>query len=318
MAKEILLYGTIYADSATRFIESVNEIGAEDDLTVRVNSEGGDPQYGWGMIAKFKEHTGAKKVKIDGKAYSMGAFYPCYADEVECLDVSEFMLHRAAYPEWVEKNTEIFTPEIKANLERVNTSLRKALEAKVNVEVFEEVTGKKVKDVFSMDQRIDVFFDAKTAKKIGLVDRVIKLTPAKRAELNNYFEIAAKHEEVIETIETETEMNLQELKAKHPEVYAQALEEGVSQERDRVEACLVFNEVDPVAVKAAIESGKPLSQKQVAEFTLKAAQAGVLNKLKTESAETIETEEQETVEKTAKEKELESFEAKVRKELQLN
>ena len=177
MPKELLIYGQIYSQSTIDFINGMNEIGEDDELSVRVSSEGGDVLYGFGMIAKFNEHKGSKIVKVDGKAYSMGLFFCAYADNVEALDTSKFLLHRAAYSEWFEDSV-YFTPELKAQLVEVNKQLMDAFKAKVDVAKFEELKGVKLKDVFSMDSRIDVFLNAQEAKQIGLINKIVKITPA--------------------------------------------------------------------------------------------------------------------------------------------
>jgi len=327
MAKELLIYGGINAYSSALFVEKLAEVAAEDDLVVRINTPGGEPEYAWGMIARFAEHKGKKTVKVDGKAMSMGAFWACYADEVEALDVSEFMVHRAAYPKWFESDPEYFTAELRANMERVNKSLRKALEAKIDVAAFEAMKGVKVADLFSIDGRPEVYLSAQEAKKIGLVSRIVKITPAITAEVDSYTALAARQEiEVPAPAKAATvppvsisspnnnKMTLAELKAQHPEAYAAAVQVGVDQEKDRVEACLVFIDIDPTAVKTAIESGKPLSSKQMAEFSLKAAAPAALKTLEKEAAPAATTEEVEAA-KTAKEKEISDFEAAARKEL---
>lgn len=277
MPKEILLYGSIESYSSTAFIQQMEE-NADQDITIRVNSPGGVPEYGWGMIAKFSEHKGSKKIKVDSQAHSMAAFFLCYASDAEALDVSEFLIHRAAYPSWIESNPDYFDEATRGNLERINTSLRKAFENKVDVVAFEALTSMKVKDIFSSDQRLEVFLTAAQAKKIGLIDRVVKITPEKKVEINSLLKAASmkplyeekKNEiEIVELKSTE-KMTIEKLKAEHPELYAQIVAIGVASERDRVEACMVFIELDAAAVKEAISSGKPLSEKQKAEFAMKA------------------------------------------------
>ena len=234
--KEILLYDSIYSMTSQIFVTALED-AKDQDITVRINCDGGEVECGWAMIAKFAEHKGKKNVKVDAKAHSMGALFLCYADDVECLDVAEFLIHRASYPQWYE-GSEYFTDAVKGNLERMNQKLRAAFEAKVDVKKFEELKGVKVKDVFSMDQRIDVFLTSAEAKKIGLVDTITKITPAKRAEIDAYaMKIAAKYTVKPAAIveETEEEKNpiiepvmttIAEFKAKHPELYAQAVNEG--------------------------------------------------------------------------------------------
>lgn len=330
MAKEVLLYGTIDAYSSSDYIKEFNEVTEEnEDITVRVNTPGGSPEYGFGLVSKFSEYTGSKKVKVDGKAFSMGLFFCVYAakENVEALDVSEFLLHRAAYPEWVERDCEFFTDAMRANLERVNKSLRTAFENRVDVALFEQLTNCKIKDVFSMDSRIDVFFNAQVAKKVGLISKINAITPQKAAEVNSLlsamskttYEMAALTVDVPKTVEEQTiisqnsnqdKMTLEELKAKHPEAFKEAVNLGVKTERDRVGSIMVFNHLDPAACKKAIESGEFLTETQKSEFLLKANSPEALLKLQKEAAKPAVTTAEE-IEKDAEEKEVESFLTKV-------
>jgi ATP-dependent protease ClpP protease subunit len=319
MQKELLIYGSIDAYSSSEFIKEFSNSEATE-LTVRINSNGGNPEYGFGMIAKFKEFEGKKKIKVDGKAYSMGAFFLAYADEVEALDVSEFLVHRAAYPSWFEKDSQLFDENTKGNLERINASLRSAFENKVDVAKFEEIKGVKVKDIFSMDNRLDVFLTAKEAKKIGLIDRIVNITPSKAAEINSYVEAMASYDKGLliksELNQNPIKMTIDKLKAEHPEVFASVVALGVAQERDRVEACLAFVEIDAKGVKEAIEAGKPLSQKQMAEFAMKAFNNNALEATKKEAAAPVATAPVEAT-KTEKEAEIAAFEAEAKKMLNL-
>lgn len=323
MVKELLIYGEIWSRSAADFVKAFAEVSPEDELVVRINTEGGSPEYAWGMAAKFSEFAGKKVVKVDGKAYSAGTFFAAYADEVEALDVSEFLVHRAAYPDWFEKS-DMFTAELRGNLERINVSLRKALEAKIDVAAFEEMKGVKMKDIFSMDNRIDVFLNAKEAKKIGLVSKINALTPKRKAAIGERIaKIAAMYTEAKapempeEVNEKTTDMTIQELKANHPAVYEAAFNAGVTAERDRVEAILVYQEVDPEAVKKAIEAGTALSAKAREEFAMKAIHAGQLKALKEENADTVETDEEKGA-KNAEAEKLAAFMAEVDGHLKIN
>lgn len=333
MPKEFLIYGTIDAESSSEFIRGFAELESEDEpLSVRVNTPGGSPEYGWGIITKFKEYTGPKIVKVDGKAFSMGMFLCCYADKdkVEAVDTAEFIMHRAAYPDWIERDTEYFNDAMRANLERVNKSLRTAFENRVDVVLFEQLTGKKLKDIFSMDGRLDVSFSAQIAKRIGLISKIISITPAKSAEINNFmllsvsktYDIAALTAPKVEETQNnqnsnKNKMTLEELKAQHPEAYAAAVAEGKKAEKDRVESIMVFNHLDSEACKKAIESGESLSAKQMAEFSLKAMSPEALAKLSTEAPAGAATAAAESKEKTAEEKKLEDFEKSVKAELNL-
>ena len=109
MAKEIILYSDINRYSSEAFISALEE-AKNEDIVVRMNTNGGDPEYTYGMIAKLQEKKAGKKtLRIDGKAHSSGLFIVPFFDNVEALDASKGLLHRAAYPSFVESDRELFT-----------------------------------------------------------------------------------------------------------------------------------------------------------------------------------------------------------------
>lgn len=276
---EVLIYGGIESWTAETFIKDV-EASEGDELTVRIDTNGGDPQATFGMVAKLNEFEGKKTVKVDGRAYSSGFFFVAMAQNVEALDVSEFMVHRAAYPEWVEKSDH-FTDSMKANLERINKSLRKSFESKIDVKAFEELKGVKVKEIFSMEDRIDVFLTAKEAKKIGLINKINKLTAEMSASMDKKkFELAAfyepKGENKKENDQKSKKMTKEELSAKYPDLCASMIADGVTAEKVKATAIV---EAKAEAVRVAKEELK-------AEAIIEAK-----NKLEAESADSAETQE---------------------------
>jgi protease-4 len=90
------------------------------------------------------------------------------------------------------------------------------------------------------------------------------------------------------------------LMAEHPALYAQILDEGnqagQAAERDRVGAWAVYNEVDPEAVKAGIESGEPLTAKKTAEFNLQIAKGEKVEAQKKDNPEPVDTKQEELTE----------------------
>lgn len=288
MAKEVLIYGGINSSTAANFINEVEAVG-DEDLTIRINTPGGNPEAGFGMIAKIQERAGKTIVKVDGSAYSMGLFMAVYADEVEALDTSEFLFHRAAYPEWYEKD--YMSDAERENLVRINTSFETAFKNAINVDVFEEMKGVKVKDVFSMDNRLDVFMSAKEAKKIGLISKINKITPKKRTELNiAAAKLAAssnieptfipelKAKQVVTNKKVE-KMTIETLKAEHPELVSAILAER----NDVIGSYLAFIDVDAKAVSEGIKSGKPMTETMRSEFAIKMASSATLNSIESDS-----------------------------------
>jgi ATP-dependent Clp protease protease subunit len=296
MAKELLLYGDINQYSAADLVRQMDE-SKDDDIVLRINSHGGVVTDGWSVIAKYSELPNSKSVKVDGVAASMALMFLAYASDSESLDVSNFTLHRAAYPDWYEKS-EYFTPEQKANLISMNDNLKKALEAKIDVKKLEELKGVKMKDIFSMDSRIDVNLNAKEAKAIGLINRIVKITPQRKAELNSMFMQAAAHSvplieaEITEPTKVELNnkpMNIEKLKAEHPQVYADVLALGVKAEKDRVGAWMAFAEIDPKAVAEGVKSGEAMTQTVMAELTVKSISAKQVAQVTAENPTPTET-----------------------------
>lgn len=325
MKKEVLIYGSINEYSSALYITAM-EAAADDDISVRVNTTGGSPEYGWGMIAKFSEHKGAKLVKADGQAHSMGSFFMCYADKGsrEALDVCEFLIHRAAYSPWFEDS--MMDDVMWGNLDRINASLKKAFTNTVDVKAFEEIAneqipGVTIDDIFSNEDRKEIFLTAKQAKKIGLIDRIIPITPAKRTEISSYMKAASslgeKHSSKPEDKKPNPKINpmtKEEFKAQHPAIYAAILiagkKIGISKERDRIGACMAYADVDLVGVKAAIASGEPLSQTAIAEFNVKMANPERLKNVEKDSeGKTLTTEEIAAKQKTETEKQAAKYES---------
>ena len=283
MAKEVLIYSDIQSWTAANFINDVNEV--EGDLVVRVDSNGGDPQSTYGMIAKYREFEGNKNVKIDGRAYSSAFFFAAMVDNVEALSVSSFMIHRAAYPDWYE--AEYMTDEQRSSLEAINKDLKKGFESKVDIAMFEEIAGITVKEIFSMDDRKNVFLSAKQAKKIGLINKITPINSAIKAQLeSNMAVISARYTPTIESNKKEVVINkkieimtIDEVKA-NPEFVSAIL----ADEKDRVGSWLKFVDVDAKAVSEGINSGNKLSQTAMAEFAIKLNSSATLKKVEDNAA----------------------------------
>lgn len=301
MAKEVLLYDYMYSFSIMEFIQAMEE-AKDEDIVVRLNNYGGNVDAGWSAIAKFSEHSKSKKIKVDGIAASMGAMFLVYADSAECLDVSDFMFHRAAYTDYYEKN--YMTEEERQSLIKMNSKLKAAMEAKIGAEKWEKVTGTTLDRLFSMEEeRIDIYLDAKQAKKLGLVQTINAITPEKKAEIGAKMRVAASlgnstlNHKPTQSKEKESKnsntnkMTIEKIKAEHPELYNQIVQAGVNQERERVGAWMAFVDIDKEAVTAGISEGKDLGQKVMAEMTVKGIKAQSLSKIEEQNADDQETSE---------------------------
>lgn len=300
MAKELLVYSDIFDFTAELFITKVEEAKGEE-ITTRLYTRGGDPLAAWGMIAKLLEHEETINIKVDGKADSAGAYFLLFFDNVQSLDTSEFLLHRAHFE---------FNPNpseaSQARLDRLNKKLRLQMEARLNIPKFEKLAGVSLNEFFTGDKVIDVTFDAKKAKSIGLIKKITNLAPEQLQALGQ--SIAAHNKNEPKANEPEPKkpnrkMTIEELKADHPELYsaifAKGVEEGtktgkvtgVANEKDRIGAWMKFVDVDPKAVAEGIESGENLSQTATADFGRKALSKEQLSKIESKNADETETEE---------------------------
>ncbi len=340
MPKDILLYGHISQYNALYFMEQIKEALKDDpeaQLTMRMTTDGGSPEYGMSVIEKVKEMKDQMLLKVGAMAHSMGLFIMIFldADQVECLDTTQAVLHRAAYPDWVE-GSDTFKDSIFAEiLAKMNKDMEKALRARVDVEVLEALPamkGLKVKDIFSMESRHNVLLTTADLKKLGLVGKVNKIIPAKSAQMKaltekfnactslEEFRMAASAAEPKSEDPKPTTMTPEEFKAKHPEAYASIVKTAIDDERDRVGAWLAYADIDKDAVIKGINDGAKLSQKAMAEFNVKQMSSAKLGKLEADgkkiAGKTGETQDDPT-EKTEAQINLEKFEAVTAKGLGL-
>lgn len=336
MAKEILLYSQIFSFTAERFIEAINAVGNEN-ITIKINSNGGDVEDAWGMIGKIQAHKGNKFIQVDGKARSMAAFFLSYVNSSKALNTSDFVFHRAAFPEAFEADPVRFNDQSKARLSEINGHLRAAFEAKIDVQKFESISGVSMDQLFSMDTRIDVRMNAEQVKEIGLINEIVELTPGVKAEIDlNNVKIAAeygieihantpepKKEEIIKPID----MTIEKIKAEHPALYAQIKAEGHAEghtegvtagakaEGDRIGSWLVYNKVDRKAVEAGIKSKDAITATASAEFAVKMQSPDYLKALAADAAAAANTDEVVVgAEQTEEEKAAAAFEAKLDKD----
>jgi ATP-dependent protease ClpP protease subunit len=284
--KELYLYSPIYSGVAENLLAQMEE-NADNDITLRMNTPGGSVLAGNGLCIKMKERNGKAKttIKVDGAAMSMGCYMLVYADNVECSSVSKFMLHPADM--YVSDETD------QAFLDSMNKDLRAQLEAKIDSKKMKALTGYSIADMFEDEKTPDIHFGADVAEKIGLVNKVNKLTPAEAtamAETMKYFAIAATAVEDKTKNPVMTEIKtLNELKTAYPVLYKEAVQKGKDKEYARVIAINAFRKVDPKACAKMIKKRKEVTEEFKAEMTLKANSPEAIAALAKESARAIDT-----------------------------
>jgi ATP-dependent protease ClpP protease subunit len=276
MANLILLYDPIFTSTAVEFITQLNDLNGED-AKIRVNSPGGSVYKGWGMISASVEYEGELDIQVDGSADSMTAVFLLFHEKVEGIQQSRYLLHRAS--NFFEDND-----EIKAEVKEINVNIRKAFEKKLDIAKFEEIASKQhnreitIDEFFNGEKVIDVRLNAKQAKSIGLIKNIKPMEAADFKALDMKFAAMAKADSIDSGNEEEKntnpiknkKMDINEFKASHPAIYAEAValgkSAGIKAEQDRVGSFMEFNDVDPKGVAAGIESGDNLSAKAAAGF----------------------------------------------------
>lgn len=252
MAKKIIpIYTYIDSYLAERTAMAISD--AErfgDELEIRISTGGGDVEQGWALLSLIQSFKGVKTMQVDGRAMSMGAFMCLYAENVEALNVSSFMLHRASYGKWIE-SSEYFTEDMKKNLDMVNSNLKAKMKQKIDADAFKKAFNITIDEMFEGEQK-DYSFDAKTAKKIGLISSIKTLDSVAKSDINaicRTVEIAAMYDEQTES-KTEQlnshKMTIQEVKANHPDVVKAIQDETIA----NVKAWQGFIDID---AKTALE-----------------------------------------------------------------
>lgn len=275
VGKPILLYMPIYDSVAQELVDIMNQTPSEQDLQIWMNSPGGRVFAGWSIIGPMVKREGKISISVFGHAMSMAVYLCLFADEVEALEVTQFMIHRA--DGYVENDDD------QKLLDNINKDLRKQMETRLNMDVFQEVCGITIDEIFNSPTRKDVMLTAKQAKKLGLIDSIIKLTPSQVKAQASHFVAFADFSERTEIEETQrsvqepesnnnpknSKMTLAELRAQHPELVSAIEKDAISAERDRIGSYLAFLDVDKENVVKAIKEGTAFTGAVMAEMTVK-------------------------------------------------
>ena len=290
---EIFLYNDISEFTAEMFNRQLSNREGQD-VNIRMTTRGGYTPAGVAMISGMDRFTGNIKMSVDGDVSSMGAFMLLYADEVEMSDMAEIMFHKAAYPSWYTP-----TDSEKENLKRENNRYKKKMEQRLG-----EAAKELIDEIFKEDVRNDVYLTANKAKKIGLVNKVIKLTPSQKAAYQSQYLTVTKaaYDEYREEKETSNtsdkqktnkmEITQEELDRKIAEAHAKGYQEGHADgkkaETERQSAWDAFADVDPEAVKKGKASGEEMPRSEELRLLRMASAKDAQKELEEDGAEGAE------------------------------
>ncbi|MEK3770124.1 head maturation protease, ClpP-related [Paenibacillus sp. FSL R5-0887] len=293
MAKKIRLNGTVVGDrnayiyewleiphispsSVSRLLEEANG----EEIEVYISSGGGDAWAGNEIFTLVKEYSGFVTTKIPSIAGSAASVFAMAADKVLISPTGQIFIHNSAT--WTDGNKEDHQQTIQM-LESVD-------EAMVNAYVLK--TGKTREELRNL-MKNETFFNAQRAVELGFADEImfateelnptanlsmgaelppdvldkvrnklLSMTPAKGGANSQIELTAAKAKEPKTADKTKEEpktMDINELKEKHPELFAQVTGDAEAAERTRVAAITALAEKTPGSadlVKAAIANGE--------------------------------------------------------------
>ncbi len=336
---EVYLMAPIYDDTAMAFCRTLDMIPKDEDVNVLMNSPGGSVFAGWSIIGRAKERKGKLNCKVYGHAASMSMFFLLYCDYAEAIEPAKFMIHRADM--WVENEDD------QKLLDSVNKDLRAVMESKLDTAKLKEITGLSMKDIFEGEVRRDVWLTAKEAKKVKLINEVIRMNKEQVKAFNNKFvgfvnpergsegksrgseakQMTSEKENksVISNNQKPKTMTREELKLQNPDLFAAIFAEGKAEgvkagteaERIRVKAWMSYLEYDQEGVVKAIKEGSEMTMDVQSELQIK-----VISKTKLKAVEKdgkdleagkTETEEQKN--KTEHEKQVNAVALEVRANL---
>jgi len=287
-----------YNTDLPEFIQStyvnrmINELESfeENQIEMSWSSYGGSVWAGMQFADYMKNTDKEITARVTGIAASMGASLLPYFKKVIGAKQTDVMLHSTS-------------TSVSQLARKSNQELYDILKTKINEEKFEEITGQKLKTIMFLEgeERKDVWLSGEQAYKIGLFDELIDLTPEKKNEINLQLVAELDYklpERLLNTNKKEKQMNIDELKTSHPELYAQVLEDGkkvgskeataaLKAEKDRINTWMVFNDIDPEKVKAGIESGEKMTEAQRTEFLRKSQVLDLKNDLENDSPEDL-------------------------------
>ncbi|MES3674609.1 ATP-dependent Clp protease proteolytic subunit [Halomonas elongata] len=142
---------------AREFIAAVDELGELDEITVEINSPGGDVASGVRIYHYLRGHSAKIHTRVTGMAASIATVIMMAGDTRSMAIGSNMMTHRASALICGAFNVADME-EIARNLNKVDASL---------VEIYTATTGKSADEINSLLDQGDTYLDAEEALEWG-------------------------------------------------------------------------------------------------------------------------------------------------------
>ena len=169
---ELLLYGDIsdtswWGDEVTpkQFAEDLNALGDVKDITVRINSGGGDVFAATAIGNALEQHKASITAKIDGLCASAATIVACHCNKVVAANDSTYMIHPVRMGMFGYMDA---------------TGLQKCIDALSTIRdniinLYAKKTGRNIDEVAEQMDNTS-WFTAAQAKENGFVDELIDET----------------------------------------------------------------------------------------------------------------------------------------------
>jgi len=139
----------------------LDAMGDVDEITVRINSPGGDVFEGLAIHNLLKQHPAKVTVKVDGYAASIASIIAIAADDVQMAENSMLMAHMPY----------TFAIGDAAEMRKQAEVLDKVTD--VLVQTYQSKSGMDSEKIIAL-MEAETWFSAKEAKAAGLADTIIK------------------------------------------------------------------------------------------------------------------------------------------------
>lgn len=286
--------------SASQFAFDLGELGDVEQITVRINSAGGSVFDGLSIRSQLKNHKAYVVAVIEGWAASIASIIAMGADKVVMCLGSMMMVHNPMNSLFDGQAKDF--REMADVLDKIGESLVNVYAGKTGIDRDEIIALMDAETWMTAEEAVEKKFadeveggTAVAASMMGAVamvngvemdySRFKGIPKLPQAGANAVGGIVNRKQalsrmDVDETIiplkdmknlsdfiaqnkkEEDKPMNMDELKAKHPELFAQVLNQGVTQERERVKGIQALagapgaSEIVAKAISEGMEAGE--------------------------------------------------------------
>lgn len=288
--RKIKINGTITSDSnaeiyrwfgipaaSPKMLADALEEADGDPVDIYINSPGGLVSAGSEMYSLIKEYDGETTSKITGFSASAATLPAIAADKTLISIAGQMMIHGS----WMlTEGNEGDHAHNAGILQSIDKGMAAAYAAK---------TGKTVEELKAL-MEVETWMDAKKAVELGFADEVMFDAPEAESARSSAEKFTELPQAVIDKVRAEMAKSggisgidnstspiaqapqsaegddqlkdLEELKAKHPEIYKAAVKDGITAERARINDLHALAGAPGAAdvVKAAIEDGRTASE----------------------------------------------------------